>query len=205
MKREIEKLEVLQNYDEQASKLNQDIFYICYFKYKICFSNFLEKPALLIMWLFYFFGRKKGIDHVAYISNIFKFDDDIIVEIFDSTIYGTFSADLRERLKHFKGELIVEDVGAINKKKLKEFEDKYIADGYSVIDAVKAGVDGWVGKKLNKIFKKNGNFCSELVGKALKENGVQKFLRMSEGDLSELTPDDIWEMNLGAKKLIFKQ
>lgn len=202
MKKETAKLNSLNYLDEAVAGLNRDNIILLHFKYNLGFGNLLKKPALLAMWIFYLFTKNKGIDHSAYVSRFIGSE----VKIFESATYGVFESDLKEKLKSFHGTCWAEDIGfPLDKKKAIEFENKYLADGYSITDAVRAGVDGWLGKKLNKLFKKKGVFCSELVARFCKDQRVEPFLHMSEADLSEMTPDDIWNLNLGEKKIIFKQ
>lgn len=194
---------------EKINKCNIDEIHLLYFKYKVSFRNFYKAPILIAMKIFNLFARKKGIDHVAHISRFIKDGDNFDAKIFEATTdRGMVEFDLVSRLSLFSGEVWIEKLGAVDKLRAKAFESQYKGVKYSKIGAINAGVDGFVGKILKKTHpNKKGLFCSQLVGLFLEDQKAEPFCRMNYGQIAELTPDDIYAMNLNLakKELLIKK
>jgi hypothetical protein len=163
--------------------LKTDKIHILYFTNKVSLVSFFKNPLLLVLKIHNFFA-KENVDHTAHISRFITDEDgNKYAKIFEATTkLGMQQNDLLDRLEEFKGILIIETLGNVDKTKAKVFENKYYGKPYSKLGAGLAGLDGWFNK-----FKPNNNalFCSYLTALFLKNQGYKI------SNEQELTPNDL--------------
>lgn len=180
--------------------LDQNRLQILYFSRRLALKDLLD-PLIIINRTFNFIARNPSIDHIAMTSY------EVEGFIYEASVHlGMIHSKFSEKISQFKGIYWIEDLGPIStedKNKLIIFENDNLGKDYGNVAAGLAGVDGWFGKILNKIFgdkaKKNKVFCSQAVAQAL---NLIKFdlSALDKGDLYEITPADFFLANLGNKK-----
>lgn len=182
--------------------LDKDKIHILYFSYYFNFHNIYHNPLLLSTKLLNFFNGKASIDHITHICR-FVFDEEDAnwtAKVFEATMErGMEQNDLFSKLKSFQGICYIETLDKeVDKVKAKAFENKYLGTPYSKELAALSGIDI---KLIDKNYKSksSGGFCSWLETLFLQDQGVE----ISDDPL-ELTPTDIFEMDLGEKRILFK-
>lgn len=207
MQKDLEILYLKSNIQAAIDGLDKNKIHVLYFSYYFNLHNLLKNPLLLIMKIFNKFKGNKSIDHINHICK-FKFDEEEIrwdAKVFEATKEnGMEQNDLFNKLKNFQGICYIETINKkVNKVKAKTFEKKYTGVPYSMELAAKAGIDI---NFLDKIFKQpktDGGFCSWLEALFLIDQGIN-INHIENGNPLEITPSDIFNSNLGDKRILFK-
>ena len=182
--------------------LDKDKIHILYLSYYCNFHNIYHNPLLLTTKLLNFFFGRASIDHITHICRfVFDLEDcNWTAKVFEATMErGMEQNDLFAKLKSFQGVCYIETLDKkVDKAKAKTFEKKYLGVPYSKELAAFSGIDI---KLLDKNYKpkSSGGFCSWLETLFLQDQGVE-----IDDDPLELTPTDIFEMDLGEKRILFK-
>lgn len=190
---------------KHINSLNKEKIYIIYFNYNLSFKNIWHSPLLLTTKLLSFITRKPYIDHVCHISRFIwdDYEQKYIAKIFEASIdRGMEQNDLFDKVKNIKGKSYIEELDVIvNKEKAKLFELRYYGVPYSKELAALSGIDLKIFDKLYKT-KASGGFCSWLVANFLEDQGVK--LNIENGNPFEMTPSDIYSLNLGKKTILYE-
>lgn len=196
----------LRTFQNQLKNLEKDRIHLLFFSYRLNWHNFYKNPLILTTKGLAFFTRTPAIDHVCHISRFYFDGVNNGAKIFEANMErGMEQNDLYEKLKQIDGTCYIQTLKKVDKIKAKGFEEKYLGVPYSEIKAGLSGIDGWVGKILNKIFKKQrngkGQFCSSLVSLFLIDQGY-----LIKDNPIEITPSDMFKMNLRnkPKKILYK-
>lgn len=184
---------------KDLNNLDRDKIHIIYFDYRICIKNVYHNYLMLTTKLLALLQGKKDIDHVAHISRFVKDGKNYLPKVFEATMeYGMLENDLFEKLKHFKGKVYVETLGAVNKEKARLFENNFKGVEYSKLNAFFSGIN------LEELSDQSrGGFCSWSVPQFLIDQGVD-ISKIENGDPLKITPSDLWEAKIAVKKLIYK-
>ena len=191
---------------QKINKLDKNKIHLLFFEYSMK-ENWLSKPFLPIIKLFFKLQNKPTIDHVCHISR-FIYDNETgnwIARIFETTLSGgrVEENDLFERLKNFKGKIYIQTLQNVNKIKAREFEKKYIGIPYSIILAGLSGIDFKFFNSKNKSNEQKASFCSSLEALFLIDQNYD-LSKIENGNPSEITPNDIFLYNLGETEIFFK-
>jgi hypothetical protein len=205
--------EIRKSINQAIDNLDKNKINILYFSYDLNFHNLYHSPLLIFGKIFNKLAGNKSIDHVTHISNFnFNFDTnlwDVWIQeaCIDTGIRKTY---LFDRLLVFQGTCYIETLNNVDRAKAKAFELKYSDNPYSKTKALFSALDiGLIDKiynSLSKILKRpdiNTSFCSWLEALFLKDQGIDISTK-ENGNPDELTPADIFEMNLGKKSIFFK-
>lgn len=207
MQKDLEVLYLKSNIQTAIDNLDKNKIHLLYFSYYFNFHNLISNPLLLTTKLLNLFNRDKSIDHVNHISR-FIFDEENgnwIAKVFEATMErGMEQNDLFNKLKSFQGICYIETLDKkINKTKAKAFEKKYYGVPYSKELAAMSGIDI---NSLDVILKKprtDGGFCSWLEALFLIDQGIN-IGHVEKGDPLEITPANLFNANLGEKRILFK-
>ena len=185
------------------NKLDRDRIHVLYFKYDLSFYNLYHNPLVLGTKLLSIFTRKPAIDHIGHISR-FEYDRSkkhYRASIFEASLEnGMTENDLVSRLRSMRGEVIIETLGRVDKEKARKFEDDYRGVAYSTSGALFSGLDVIFLDKSKK--KMEGGFCSWLEVLFLEDQGYP--IRLEGGNAAEVTPSDLYCLNIGKKRSFFK-
>jgi len=186
-------------FQKQLRELEKNRIHLLYFSYRLNWRNFYKSPLILATKGLAFFTRTPAIDHVCHISRFYFDGVNTGAKIFEAKMErGMEQNDLYEKLKQIDGTCYIQTLRKVDKIKAKNFEKKYLGVPYSEVKAGLSGIDGWVGKILDKIFKKqrndSGQFCSSLVSLFLADQGY--FIKDNP---IEITPSDVFKMKLTNK------
>jgi hypothetical protein len=120
-------------------------------------------------------------------------------KIFEATLErGMEENDLFDRLKTLSGVCYIETIDIkVDKKLAREFEDQYTGVPYSKILAGLSGI-----KKQVKITT-NGGFCSWLDASFYIKIGIN-ISKIRGGNPLKITPTDIFNAELGNKRILYK-
>lgn len=200
---------------EAFRTLDRDKIYILHFDYYLNWHNLYHSPLLIFTKLLGLIKGKKATDHICHISR-FIYDRSkkcFLPKIFEATVnLGMDENDLETKLENMQGEVWIEELGDVNKKKAKEFENKYRGIPYSMRLARDSGMD--VFDRDVHLKPKDGGFCSWLVATFLLEQSKksrQKIMKevyrslmsIENGNPFEMSPIDLYHANLGKKRLFF--
>jgi len=177
------------------NSLDVSKIHLVYFVNRLKLSDISYGKLKIVLKLFNLFSGQK-IDHTAHISRFFIDEEgNKVAKIFEATVeHGMIQRDLLDKAETFNGSIFIESIDKeVDKSKAKIFENKYYQLPYSKIGAVLAGLDG----AMNVIRPgKNSLFCSYLQGLFLKDQNIEV------GEPEELTPSNIFNLNLGTKILL---
>lgn len=179
------------------NNLDNEKIHIVFFINKVGFFDIFKDYLKVVLKIYNFFAGEK-IDHTAHISRFVPDGKNKIAKVFEATVeLGMQQNDLFDRIEAHKGSVIIETLNKkVNKTKAKAFEKKYYGKPYSKTGASLAGLDGWFNRfKANK----NALFCSYLTCLFLQEQGFKI------DNPQEMTPTDLFNLNLGIKILINKK
>lgn len=208
MAKDLNIIYIKEQIQEQINLLDKDKIHILYFSYYCNFHNVWRSPLLLATKLLNLFNGDKSIDHVNHISR-FRFDEEdnkMVAKVFEATMErGMEQNDLFDKLKSFQGICYIETIDRyVDKVKAKAFEKKYYAVPYSKELAVMSGIDiDFLDKKIKQP-KTDGGFCSWLEALFLIDQGVD-VSHIEYGNPLEITPVNLFNGNLGNKRILFKR
>lgn len=193
-----------ENLIDAINELNRNHIHIIYFSYASSFKNFYKAPLLLTTKILNGITFKPSIDHICYISN---FDYNETSKKYEARIFeanverGMEENFFFDRLKNFKGKCYIETIKIkVDKKKARDFQNAFYGVPYSKIQAALSGLDLGVADNTLGRLPKKGMFCSWLtalflIGQAVKLN--------TKKTPHELTPADIYNLNLGTKRVLY--
>ena len=201
MEKDLEVLYLKKIIKDCIRELDRDKLHILYFSSSLNLHNFYKAPLSFIVKTYNLFSGKKQIDHIAHISR-FVFDEEMSEydpKIFEATLErGMEENDLFDKLKSLQGVCYIETIDIkVDKKLAREFEDKYTGVPYSTISAGLSGI-----KKQIKI-NTNGGFCSWLEALFIAKLGID-ISSIRGGNPLKITPADIFNANLGNKRILYK-
>jgi hypothetical protein len=193
---------------DEINSLDKDKIHILYFSYYFNFHNIWQNPLLLLTKLLNLFNGDKSIDHVNHIAR-FRFDEEDgkwVAKVFEATMErGMEQNDLFDKLKLFQGICYIETIDKkVDKVKAKAFENKYYGVPYSKELAGLSGIDIDSLDKIIKQPKTDGGFCSWLEALFLIDQGIN-ISHIENGNPLEITPVDLFNGNLGNKRILFKR
>jgi len=195
------KQEKIQN---KINELEKDRIHLLFFDNSLQ-KSWLHKPFLIFSKLFFKIKNKPPIDHVCHISR-FIYDNDTgnwLARVFESTLQsGTEENDLFDKLENFKGKVYIQTLKTVDRTRAKEFELKHRNIPYSIRLAMFSGLDSKLFTSKNN-FSKEASFCSWLEVLFLQDQGYD-FSKVENGNPFEITPADIFLLNLGETKLFYK-
>jgi hypothetical protein len=188
---------------KECQKLDRDKIHLLYWIYDFSFHNIYHSPLLLGTKILGVLKGKQAVDHVCHISR-FNYDEEkkcYRPKIFEASVdLGMVENDLIERLKYFRGALIIETLGKVDKEEARKFEKRYRGLPYSKKGALFSGLDI---KLLDKIVGKDGErFCSWLEAKFLLSQNYK--IEAEGGNPSELTPMDLFNEDFARKRIFYK-
>lgn len=201
MKKDLELIYLKKIIKDCIKELDRDKLHILYFSSYFNFHNFYKAPLSFVVKGYNFFTGKEPIEHIAHISR-FVFDEEMNEydpKIFEATLErGMEENDLFDILKIIQGTCYIETIDIkVDKKLAREFEDQYTSVPYSKVLAGLSGIE-----KQIKITT-NGGFCSWLESLFLQKINID-ISKIRGGNPLKITPADIFNAELGNKRILYK-
>lgn len=187
-------------YSKYINDLDKNNIYLLYFSHSMSWRNIIGSPLLLITKLYSVITRTPMIHHTAHISR-FVYDPEFQsynAKIFEGIMdHGMVETDLWNKIRDVRGKVYIEDTGVkVDKSIAKLFENTYKGVVYSKLLAGLSTLDFIDKKKI----KQKGGFCSWLTTKFLISQGFENLEKPNN-----VTPAELFDTNLGKKKIIWKR